>query len=372
MARFLFYDDKIMNILLKEEDASGGAAVQAYGWIRGLMGEGHEVAVMTNTGKKGELKEECRDIRLIPYYDVSKGIRWFRWIYYRIPYMYKRFKQVRPDYVYQGIPDWTSFIISLICYRLNIKYILRISNDYLIDDRIYHMYSRAHQYLQMWGMRLSHYILCQNEYQFNVLKRKFPDNTIIKITNPVLLNGDGAKHLNTSRTYIAWIGIFQYQKNLKLLYTIALMFKHERFLIAGKEIRNCDVETQNYLEKLKQLPNVEFIGFLKRGEVLPFLSAAKYLLNTSHYEGFSNTFLEAMLVGTPIMTSPHVNPDSIISNHNLGIVYNDAMDLMNKYNKINPEQYCKMSENVRAYVAHQHDYKILSKRLVELLSVQEA
>ncbi|MFL5773969.1 MAG: glycosyltransferase family 4 protein [Flavisolibacter sp.] len=223
----------------------------------------------------------------------------------------------------------------------------------------------------MWGIRMSHCILCQNEYQFNIIRKKFPGKTVIKITNPVLLDKNAANLSMKNRNYIAWIGIFQYQKNIKLLYTIAHLLKREKFLVAGKEIRNCDEETLNYLEKLKQLPNVEFIGFLKRDQVLSFLSEAKYLLNTSHYEGFSNTFLEAMLVGTPILTSQLVNPDSIISNHDLGVVYNDAEDLMNKYCAVNPEQYSQMSENVKKYVVHQHDYKVLSRRLVELLAVYD-
>lgn len=372
MARFLFYDDKIINILLKEEEASGGAAVQAYGWIRGLMEFGQEVVVMTNMNKKGPLKDECRDIKFIPFYNFSKGLRWLRWIYYRIPYMYRNIKKAKPDYVYQGVPGWTSFFLALICYRLNIKYILRISNDYLIDERILRSYSRAHRFFQMWGMRLAHCILCQNEYQYKIIRKKFPDKMVIKITNPVFMKNDSKGFGVDARSYIAWIGIFQYQKNIKLLYNIATMLKDERFLIAGTEIRNCDEQTLSYLEKLKKLPNVQFVGFLNRNQVIPFLSSAKFLLNTSHYEGFSNTFLEAMLAGTPIMTSNMVNPDFIISRNNLGIVYHDEVELLSKYHSVNSEQYKRMSDNVKEYVAHQHDYKVLSKRLIEMLAVEKA
>lgn len=368
MAKFLFYDDKIINIMVREEKPSGGAAVQAYGWIRGLKEAGQDIYVITNTNLNESLKTECQDIKLIPLYDKKKGIRWFRWIYYRLPYVYKKIKQARPNYLYQGIPSWTSFFLGAICRFLNIKYVLRISNDYLLDDRFYKNYSRTHRYFQRQGMKLAHCILCQNDYQLSIVKKEFPGKIAIKISNPFFLKGHPTDIDVHSRKYIAWLGLYQYQKNLPLLYQIASELKQETFYIAGKESSKCDEETYRYLDRLKELPNVKFVGFLQRDEVLPFLASAKFLLNTSHYEGFSNTFLEAMSVRTPIMTSKHVNPDSIITNFNLGLVYSDLADLKNQYAAVTPEAYENMTNNVLDYVMQHHEYRNLARKLMNFLN----
>jgi glycosyltransferase involved in cell wall biosynthesis len=368
MAKFLFYDDKIINLMVREEKPTGGAAVQAYGWIRGLTEVGHDVQVITNVKQNEVLKDECSDIRLIPLYDQKKGVRWLRWVYYRLPYIYRKIKQTKPDYLYQGIPGWQSFLIGVICYKLDIKYVLRISNDYLLDNRFYKNNSRTHRFFQKMGIELSYCILCQNDYQFNIIRKEYPDKMAIKIPNPIFINKKVDIDDIQSKQYIAWLGLYQYQKNLKLLYEIACLQSNEQFLIAGKEGTTCDQETLNYLEQLKQLPNVKFIGFLHRDQVLPFLSKAKFLLNTSHYEGFSNTFLEAMAVGTPIITSNKVNPDEIITRFNLGIVYENTSDLNRQYSSITPELYKKMSNNAHNYVVNQHDYRTLSKRLMSFLS----
>ncbi|SHF39272.1 glycosyltransferase family 4 protein [Flavisolibacter ginsengisoli] len=368
MARFLFYDDKIINLLLQEEKPSGGAAVQAYGWIKGLSEAGQDIYVMTNIKHNGPLKEECNDINLVPLYDQQKGIRWLRWIYYRFPYIYKKIKHTHPDYLYQGIPGWTSFLLGLICRQLNIKYILRISNDYLLDNRFYRNYSIMHRFFQRMGINSTYCILCQNDYQLSIIKKEFPGKVAIKIPNPIFLKNDFNSSDDSARKYIAWLGLYQYQKNIQQLYEIAYLLKEEQFQIAGQELGNCDKETQYYLDKLKQLPNVKFIGFLHRDQVLPFLSKAKFLLNTSHYEGFSNTFLEAMSVRTPILSSQNVNPDSIITKYNLGIVYKDALDLQKKYFHLTSEAYKAMSCNAFDYVAQQHDYRILSERLINFFS----
>ncbi|MBF8964681.1 glycosyltransferase family 4 protein [Pontibacter sp. FD36] len=368
MAKFLFYDDQIINILLKEEKPSGGAAVQAYGWIQGLLALGHEVYIITDMSRTGTLKEECKAIKFIPGYDSTKGIRWFRWIYYRIPYLYRELKKAKPDYLYKGIPSWHSFVIGLVCQRLNIKFIQRISNDFLVDKRFLKNHSKANWAFQNMGMRLSNYILCQNEYQFDKIQKQFPLKPVKKISNPIYLSNNLVENRSDYRNYIAWLGLFQYQKNLKLLYEIASKLPQQKFLIAGKESINIDADTLYYLDKLKELPNVSFYGFIKRDQVLPFLAKAKFLLNTSHYEGFSNTFLEAMVIGTPILTSVNVNPDSIISDFNLGIVYENANDLLAKLSVVSPEGYKQMSDNVLEYVAAKHDYRPLTKELVGFLN----
>jgi glycosyltransferase involved in cell wall biosynthesis len=371
MARFIFYDDKIINLMLQDEKPCGGSAVQTYGWIKGLIEEGQEVYVMTDIppGRdKGLLKEECRNIKLVSMYERNRGVRWLRWLYYRLPYTYKKIKAVKPDYLYASIPGWFSFMMALICRLLKIKYIQRISNDNQLDKRYCKEKTAVHQFFLFLGLRFSHHILCQNNFQLTLIRKKFPGKSVIKIFNPFYLNNPEPDSAVRSGGYIAWLGIYRYPKNLKLLYQIASILRNEQFLIAGKEGANCDKETCEYLEKLKHLPNVKFTDFLPREQILPFLSNARFLLNTSHYEGFSNTFLEALSVGTPIISGAHVNPDSIISKYILGMIYEDVFDLCNQYAAITPELYQLMSDNAREYVSNYHGYRVLSRKLLRYLS----
>lgn len=368
MARFLFYDDKLLNLMREDEKPCGGAAVQTYSWIRGLLEEGQEVVIMTDTSGNEKLKEECRNIKVIPLYDRSKGIRWLRWIYYRFPHTYNQIKSVKPDYIYVSIPAWTSLLIGIMCRMQHIKFIQRISNDNQVDRRYRKYYSAFNHSLLTFGFRFAHHILCQNNFQLQTIKKNFPGKSAIKISNPLYLKAPELGDDHRPGSYIAWLGIYRPQKNLKRLYEIASLLKNDTFVIAGKESGNCDEETSEYLEKLKQLPNVKFTGYLQRAEVLPFLANARFLLNTSHYEGFSNTFLESLSVGTPVLSGVNVNPDSIISNNNLGIIYNDVFDLCKQYASINPELYQYMSEKAREYVARNHGYRVLARKLIRYLS----
>ncbi|MBS9525038.1 glycosyltransferase [Litoribacter alkaliphilus] len=365
MSRFLFYDDKIINLLLENEKPTGGAAVQALNWVKGLLEEGHEVALMTNV-PKDKLKSEYRNLKLIPLYDDKKGMRWIRWVSYRIPFIHDQIREYNPDFLYQGVPGWQSMVLALICKKLGIKFLMRISSDAMVDDRFLRKYSKPHQIVVQNAFNLADCIICQNEYQFGQMQEKYPNNKILKITNPI-------EYKSTTNSYawkghILWLGLFKAVKNLGLLYEIASLLPNEKFVVAGEPAKSIDSKTREYIQKLEKLPNVKFVGFLQKTEVTEYLINAKFLLNTSLFEGFSNTFLEAMQVHTPILTTNKVNPDQIITKHNLGITYDSAEELKNKINNLTEEQIIAKRESIQKYLYNYHHHRHLAKKLVEALT----
>ena len=90
-------------------------------------------------------------------------------------------------------------------------------------------------------------------------------------------------------------------KRPELFLELARRMPHRRFVMVGGH--DSDRIGQMYIahvrEALKTLPNVEYRGFM------PFLDAdrvfdgARVLVNTSSYEGFPNTFLQAWARGVP-------------------------------------------------------------------------
>lgn len=372
MAKFLFYDDKIINKLLKVEKPAGGAATQALAWIRGLLKEGQQVCVMTRIENAAEIKDEYRDITLIPLYEVKVGTRKRMSLFNSLRYIYFKIKEHKPDYIFVGIPGWESFFMAIISRYLKVKMIQRISSDAYVDGRhkIHNM--KIKRYLQSKIYPMVNLVVCQNDYQVDTLGNTYPHSrNIVKIYNPYYSDNNNNQGIRDSieRKYIAWIGLFHYPKNIPLLYDIANAFEQDTFKIAGTTGTSIDDTSLMYIEKLKVLPNVEFVGFLDIKQILKLLSGAKYLLNTSYYEGFSNTFLEAMSVGTPIITSRSVNPDDIVDRYNLGIVYDNMNDLKAKYAQVGSEEYEMMSKNAREYVYNHHDYRKVAKQLLDILGI---
>lgn len=364
MAKFVFFDSDINTLLSQSGKPTGGAAVQSSIWMTGLVELGHTV-IIPQYGREEELLNLNKtNINLIHFYDEHKGLRWIRWMYYRFPNIYKKLKKNKPDYLYESIPSWKSFFTAIICRQLRIKFIIRLSSDNILDKRFLENYSKSHHLLLKSAIRSCDYLLCQNDYQYSQAKKLFQEKNIMKIPNPFLFQDITTKR---KKTYIAWVANFRYVKNLKLLYEIASFLGTEEFKIAGVYSEKKDQETSEFMEKLANLQNVTFLGHVERKQIFTFLSHAKYLLNTSRYEGFSNTFLEAMSVGTPVLSTSNANPDQIINKNNIGIIYKDHKDLAKQLQHLSAADYQSMSERAINYVKENHDHRSLVKKLLHFL-----
>lgn len=369
MPKFLFFETQTMELLADEGKPSGGAAVQTLVWMEGLHENGHQIFQAKLENDTRRIRAPYKKFGLVPLYHKNKGIRIIRWASYRLPKIFFALKRTKPDFLYESIPFWGSYWVSIFCKLLGVKHIIRISNDNLLDKRLRNTASKSHQFFLFLGLKLCDYILAQNDYQFTTLKAKYPRKKILKVHNPIIID---RKHLSSKTNasgYIAWVANFRYQKNLRLLFEIAQLLPNEEFRIAGNPNSKIDAESKEYVGKLETLSNVKFMGKVEREDILPFLRDAKFLLNTSRYEGFSNTFLEAMIVGTPILTTSLVNPDGIISTHQLGIVYGTAGDIASKIQNIDSQQYERMSYNCNQYIQEYHDNSRLTRKLEYFLGL---
>ena len=71
-------------------------------------------------------------------------------------------------------------------------------------------------------------------------------------------------------------------------------------------------------ERAFRLKNMRFINAVPHKDMRSIFAEAKFLVNTSDFEGFPNTFIEAALENTPVI-SMKVDPNKMFSCHGAGI-----------------------------------------------------
>jgi len=360
--KFLFYDYNIPQIVNNDKSYGGGSTVQSYTWMRALLNRNHKVGVLVDLDEPNINSED--GLRYVHAFSYKKGIKHLNWVYYRVPFLFKTIKNFKPDVVYQSGAGFITFLLSLICLLLNIKFVHRMANDVDSDERIKIKLRFIESFFYKIGLSLSSLILCQNDYQYNNLIKKYKNQVVRKIHNPYLFNVKIRK-LNTidDRNYIAWLGMFQHQKNLKELLNIVKKFPNVPFKIAGDiNTKKLDIETQTALIQLEECTNVNFMGYLTRPEIGEFLSGALCLLNTSRYEGFSNTFLEAFDSGTPVVCLSSVDPDKIIQNNGLGLTsdnYVDLPDIIERVLLMAKSSYNEMSSDCYNYIKKHNAFNLV-------------
>jgi glycosyltransferase involved in cell wall biosynthesis len=358
--------------ILKDSESTivGGAAVQWKSWINGFIRNGHHFGILTFSGAQDFIGKKL-EFDLVESYNPEYGISRLRVIYYQIPKLIFTIKKYKPDYLIQGAATSQTGILMIIAKLLKIPFVHRIANDPDVDERIYKMVHKREIFWYKLGVKYADFIFAQNSYQYNKLKEKYPQKKIFVLHNPFELGTEATEiKTRTERHYIAWVANFRYMKNMPELLKIVKKLPNVEFKIAGKKHRDADAETVKALEALEKLNNVEFVGYLKRTEIKPFFLKAVALLNTSHFEGFSNTFLEAWSCGVPVVSTKNVNPDEIITKNNLGRVAEDYRDLENCINSVldlTEQEYNDLSFHCHNYVKEYHDPRVLAQKFVQYL-----
>jgi len=368
MAKFLFTYFHNIEMMVQGGKPMGGSVVQTINWMKALHELGHEVVQAKEEGDKRELLEDFLWVKTVPLYHPEKFKKKAVWFTYRLPKYYSVLQKLKCDYTYASMPHWSIYFKGFICKILGVKQIIRLANDKNVDRGLANDNPRHINFLNDKGLNLSDFVIAQNQNQYEILQKKFSINNLIKLSNPIVIDQHYLVSKKEMKGYIAWLANFRHQKNLKLLFEVASILHYEKIKIAGQPLEPLDDETALYVSKLKELVNVEFVGVIPRSGVLPYLDNAKFLLSTSRYEGFSNTFLESMVTGTPILTTSAVNPDGIIEKYDLGYIYRDAEDLVKILKNINLSNYLKKSINCIDYVKEHHDHIHLGKKLLNFLN----
>jgi len=132
-------------------------------------------------------------------------------------------------------------------------------------------------------------------------------------------------------------------------------------MIGGKG-KNPDLFT-NLKQQSDKISNIHIKGFMSNNEIVNYYKKAIMLINTSKVEGFPNVFLEAWINSIPII-SLNVDPDGIISKHNLGYISKnfDKMIFDIKNLLENKKLREEMGKNGRKYIEDNHDMKKIVDR----------
>jgi len=364
--RYLFIDFDIHNLLTANGRPVGGSCLRQYYFGLGLREQGHEVGYLTHMGIDSALGEKS-GFTIVPGFDPIWGIRCLRWLYYRFPRLIYAVRGYNPDYVIQTSSGNITGLIAMICKILSITFVHLIASDIDVDHRLKQKTSRFQYQVYRWGLWNCPVIVCQNQYQAECLRKRFPEKKIGLLPNPIQISETISKHNPAEhRSFFAWVGNFRSIKNLQRLLRIVKKHQDVHFVVAGKRIENSDSMTDSALRDLEKCRNVNFTGYLSRSEVFELLARAKALLNTSDAEGFPNTYLEALLAGTPVI-SLGIDPNSLLSRHEMGFVTTEAEIGKVFIDGFTSFDYESFHWKALEYLRKNHDHRLIARKLCEFL-----
>ncbi|MEM7083191.1 MAG: glycosyltransferase family 4 protein [Pseudomonadota bacterium] len=349
-----FAEDALPYLVDDADYPTGGWAVELLGWFEGFNALNRSV-VLTWDGAN-EIAGSQSAVEFIEAWSPQRDTGGWRYFRRFVPAVSNALRENDIDVMVQACAGLATLLYGLAARQAGKKFVYRVVNDIDVDDRIKQRLKPYQYYAYQFALRMADAFVCQNDYQAQKLKQRFPKTPQFTLHNPYKALAEPEAQAETT-PYVAWLGVFSEQKNLPLLLTLARTTPDVEFRVAGMPAKLADTITLDAFDQLKTLDNVNYVGFTKRTQVPTFLHNARALVNTSHYEGFSNTFLESLAVGTPIITSVGVDPDHIVANNALGFVVNgvdEYRDAIREVTRADTDDYTERMARCRAFVETHH------------------
>lgn len=336
--------------------SSGGSEQQIFLLSKQLSRLSHEVTLIT--GDYGQNKiEKIEDI----------NIRKFSPSHANIPIDYlkasfsliKNIIETRADVYIQRAAGPETGIVCLITKLLHKRFIYMTAHEIDCSGEYIKKNGLLGQ-LYKYGLLNANIIVAQTGEQKRLLKENYNINAKI-INNSVNI----IKLKPKKRKYVLWVARLEKWKRPEAIIKLAKDFPREAFLIVGPSSSDISY-AKNISESISNIQNITYMSFVSRSEILDYYSKAKVFINTSLYEGFPNTFLEAGVSKTPII-SMKVNPDNIFDK--CGLCSNDSYILLkDQLKRLLRDQSTRdtITSNMYKYTKTNHD---INKNVVKLLKI---
>ena len=176
-------------------------------------------------------------------------------------------------------------------------------------------------------------------------------------------------YTNTGKEFILWVSRYNKIKRPELFLQLSKYFPDKQFVMICPYIFPDKEKWELIQKEANEIPNLHFIEKVSFNKIQDYFNKAALFVNTSDYEGFPNTFLQAAQGKTPII-SLNVNPDNFITEYNCGIFAEGKFEkLLSETEKLlqNETGLKTKGENIFNYLKENHNIKIIGKQLKQMI-----
>jgi glycosyltransferase involved in cell wall biosynthesis len=189
-------------------------------------------------------------------------------------------------------------VLKPLLYSLRRPLVFHVASDTVVEIPP-NGFTGIRRKLYDWALQSIATVVAQTPYQATQIRDHW--NTVAT----VISNGYPPANVvdtHDSRKYFLWVGrLIETTKRPHIFLDVAEAIPDEQFLLIGP--RKGQTEYTNALiERASCLENVQYLGPVAPSEIHDYYRRALAVINTSDFEGFPNTFLEAWRYATPVLS----------------------------------------------------------------------
>lgn len=279
-------------------------------------------------------------------------------------HLYNALKQINPDIIYQKIGTAYAGAAALYAKQFNKFFTLHLASDNdLLTMQPSLKYKRWIPYLDRkilhYGIQHADCVIAQTRFQQSLLQRNLNIDNSYLVPNfqPV---PEASLISKKKEVKVLWVANLKKLKQPELFIRLAQEFetidRSVKFFMIGAPA-NWENQWQGKISKaIQKTKNLTYLGAQPLNKVNELFRESHILINTSLYEGFSNTFIQAWFNEVPVI-SLNCDPDGILEKHNLGLFCNGSYKrMLGGLKKLIDEKETRdrMGKDSRAYAVKNH------------------
>jgi len=298
----------------KGDEYFGGESVQLTLLAKAFKEIGYEVTMICLD--YGQPDNELIDgIHVLKTYNITAGLPGLRFIYPRMTSVVSAMKQANADIYYQSCAGAITGIVAGFCKVYNRKFIFRLAHD---SDCI-----PGEQIIRLWrdrklyeyGLRRTSLISAQGVKQVALLKQHYmldsiPVNMTVQLPAQ---SSDLEKDID-----ILWVNNYRDFKRPELVPELSKLLPEYNMTMIGGPVPGNEKLFEVVKNLSNGLDNLSVLGAIPYQDVNDYFSRTKIFINTSDWEGFPNSFLQAWVRGVPVIS--FFDPDDLIVKQSMGAV----------------------------------------------------
>jgi glycosyltransferase involved in cell wall biosynthesis len=227
----------------------------------------------------------------------EEGIPVLRFIHPRLTTVWRAMKRVDADVYYQRCAAVHTGYVAAFCRKHGKRSIYAGASDVdFIPGEQDIVYARD-RFIFEYGLRKVDRVFVQNPLQAQLLRDHFGRDAALIQNCFTAPPGSAADPKGCA----LWVATLRVQKRPEIFFEMARRMPQYRFVMIGGA--DPDPAGREFGRKVREeaarLPNVEYKGFLPFADADRHFDGARVVVNTSSYEGFPNTFLQAWSRGVP-------------------------------------------------------------------------
>ncbi|MGK0448646.1 MAG: glycosyltransferase involved in cell wall biosynthesis [Polaribacter sp.] len=365
--------------LFDETVSVNGSLVQLYNLAQGFYQNDVEVYYICTTKDRSKADFEVREGIHFHWIQLQTGL--FEWK--RIMPIYNNIlKTIAPDALYVRGRNVLQYVAGKYAKKHNVTYVwgtngddsaefnknikrLKESNKSLLKTiLLYPLKAYEDCYINN-GMKMPNYIINQNKHQQEETLKHLKQEGFV--FNSYYYIND-SKEIST-KNQVLWLARWSKEKQPELFIEMISQIKQPDvdFTMAGGSSDSQD--TKELIDKANK-NNIKTPGKIDYKNVNGYFAKSLVFVNTSYREGVSNTFIEAMLNGVPVL-SLNSNPNNWLSDYNIGYCANGNLEQLTKVLNdllIDREKLKKMSEDAKSFAKQQFSNDDIIESYIKLFN----